>query len=456
MKLLNWQWGLLSVIIFGLIPVHTMAQNGLHFDGTDDYVQTDFLPPTGSAPRTLEAWIKTADQVGPQAILNYGTLLSYQRFSLGLFDGKLRIGLKDDGYTTAAFLADDKWHHVAVTFDVLASPNYRTYVDGVLSDSFNISTLANTGSAVKLRFGIRLDAKLAAFSGKMDEVRVWDYARSSAQIRAHYNRELCTAEKGLVAYHKLNQGVAGKNNTSLAESVDESSKGNKGTLKNFTLNGSSSNWVQGKDLTYVLLKTIKVSACESYTTSNGKHTWTTSGVYKYTIPNSVGCDSIITVDLTVGKLDATVNQSGNVLTAQEAGKTYQWLDCNNGYAELSGETNRSFTPRASGKYAVRVSDNTCVDTSKCITIVVVGLDEGADYKLAEVFPNPSLGTINVRPLTASKGASLSIIDMSGKMVCSAVLNDDSTTEIELLGKPGVYIVTIRDEHELQRIRVLKQ
>src|SRR5690606_12859581 len=45
--------------------------------------------------------------------------------------------------------------------------------------------------------------------------------------------------------------------------------------------------------------TISPVACNSYTSPSGNFTWTTSGTYMDTIPNAAGCDSIITVSLTI-------------------------------------------------------------------------------------------------------------------------------------------------------------
>ena len=45
-------------------------------------------------------------------------------------------------------------------------------------------------------------------------------------------------------------------------------------------------------------ETITANVCDSYTSPSGK-TWTTSNTYSDTIPNTAGCDSVITVNLTV-------------------------------------------------------------------------------------------------------------------------------------------------------------
>ena len=55
-------------------------------------------------------------------------------------------------------------------------------------------------------------------------------------------------------------------------------------------------------------ETITANVCDSYTSPSGK-TWTTSNTYSDTIANTAGCDSVITVNLTVrNKTSATINR----------------------------------------------------------------------------------------------------------------------------------------------------
>src|SRR5690606_15822013 len=81
------------------------------------------------------------------------------------------------------------------------------------------------------------------FDGQIDEVRIWSTARTKAELLANMHTELCNSEAGLAAYYKFNHGVAGGNNATVKTLVDATSNGNNGTLTNFTLNGSSSNWL---------------------------------------------------------------------------------------------------------------------------------------------------------------------------------------------------------------------
>ena len=66
-------------------------------------------------------------------------------------------------------------------------------------------------------------------------------------------------------------------------------------------------------------------------------------------------------------INLTVNESGNVFTAIQDSATYQWLDCDNGYSPITGETGQSFSSTTYGNIAVQINRNGCVDTTDCIT-----------------------------------------------------------------------------------------
>ena len=63
---------------------------------------------------------------------------------------------------------------------------------------------------------------------------------------------------------------------------------------------------------------ITETACASYTTPSGDETYTASGIYEDTIPNAAGCDSIITIDLTINSsASSIVEQSCGTYTAPD-------------------------------------------------------------------------------------------------------------------------------------------
>ncbi len=67
-------------------------------------------------------------------------------------------------------------------------------------------------------------------------------------------------------------------------------------------------------------------------------------------------------------INTNVNVVGSTIYAVTAGASYQWLDCDNGFAVLPNDTNQSYSPVVSGNYAVIVTQNPCSDTSACTAV----------------------------------------------------------------------------------------
>jgi surface protein len=129
-----------------------------------------------------------------------------------------------------------------------------------------------------------------------------------------------------------------------------------------------------------------LTTCTSYF-FNGQ-TQTTSGLYYDTLINVNGCDSIISLNLTINQVNTTVTQSGANLSSNAVGATYQWLSCNP-YQIIPGATNQTFTANANGDYAVIVTQNGCTDTSACVTVMGIGLDEYSNDDKIIIYPNPA-------------------------------------------------------------------
>ena len=81
------------------------------------------------------------------------------------------------------------------------------------------------------------------FNGTIDEFRFWNVARGVVDIQMKMNCELTGTEPNLVAYYKFNQGIAGGDNFSLTPLTDFAGGQHNGTLNNFALTGTTSNWV---------------------------------------------------------------------------------------------------------------------------------------------------------------------------------------------------------------------
>jgi hypothetical protein len=137
--------------------------------------------------------------------------------------------------------------------------------------------------------------------------------------------------------------------------------------------------------------------------------------------------------------DTTITKTGNMLSSNLSGATYQWVDCNNNYAVIPGKTAISFTPLNSGSYAVIVSKNNCTDTSSCYPLTIVGLKETSIDPRLNIYPNPSYdGKFEISSSSAGN-IQLEVLDIAGKLLLSKTLTAKGNTTINLPYK-GIYFI----------------
>lgn len=118
------------------------------------------------------------------------------------------------------------------------------------------------------------------------------------------------------------------------------------------------------------------TSCDSYTWVDGVTYTASNNTATYIFTTAEGCDSLVTLNLTINTTpDNSVTQTGSSLSANQTGANYQWLDCSNGFSAINGGTNQAFTPPFSGSYAVLVSSNGCSDTSTCFIVDYTGIEE---------------------------------------------------------------------------------
>jgi len=116
---------------------------------------------------------------------------------------------------TAPGVTPGVWVHMAV---VVNGNDISLYVNGILKQTQTAPGTLNTGSA-QLIIG-RHPNGISYFNGVMDELRVWNVAKSQAQLQAAMYTELAGNEAGLIAYFNFNQGVGGGNNTLISSLIN--------------------------------------------------------------------------------------------------------------------------------------------------------------------------------------------------------------------------------------------
>lgn len=199
--------------------------------------------------------------------------------------------------------------------------------------------------------------------------------------------------------------------------------------------------------------TINVTSCHSYLSPAG-NTYASSGTYTDVIGNSSGCDSTITINLTIVALDTTLTQNGNTLSSNEPGAVYQWYNCG-ADAQVYEETSVSFTPSVNGMYAVIISKNGCVDTSECIAFAGTGINkQNAKNNNVTIFPNPGNGVIYMQFGSEQKNTGINIFSADGRLI-RMIQMSGLTASVDLTNEErGVYFIETNSNGIKQTHRVV--
>ncbi len=203
--------------------------------------------------------------------------------------------------------------------------------------------------------------------------------------------------------------------------------------------------------------TINPEVCRSYQSPSGDETYRTSGNYKDTLKNATvdGCDSIITINLTVQNVDSSVNKTGETLEANTSGATYQWLDCKNNYAPVSEATSQSFSPETSGEYAVAVTNNGCTDTSQCYQIQTTGIATNTDGKGLDIYPNPATDQITIVQQGNLEPRTFDLQTLTGRTVQSGKLAGKGRHTIDVSDlSAGVYLLQVKTDEAVRTKKVI--
>ena len=199
-----------------LIPTDGGA---LFLDGTDDFVSFENLDgtiPSGAEPFTLEAWINPTTI--PAGGGNGGQILFWGNQSSNQSNGfRLRgtnavrhyfWGNDHDEDFTEDITPDttgpngDGWHHLALTYDGTQTIWY--WNGAPLGNPRAVSgvNVADLNHRIGARLGPDED-----YHGFIDEIRIWNVARTETEIAENFGFALPPDEAGLVTYFDFGSGL---------------------------------------------------------------------------------------------------------------------------------------------------------------------------------------------------------------------------------------------------------
>ena len=232
-----------------------------------------------------------------------------------------------------------------------------------------------------------------------------------------------------------------------------------GTYVDTLINSGGCDSIVTLDLTinYSNIGTDTQTACDSLTWIDGVTYSSSNNTATHTLTNSAGCDSVVTLDLTIINVsDLTTSVSGITISSNNASATYQWLDCDNNNIVIAGETGQSFTATANGNYAVELTENGCVDTSACVAITTVGILENTFGENLLIYPNPTSSDFSIDLGASYENAQVIITDVSGKLINSKSITQSQILNLSIHEPRGIYIVSVQAGDKKAVIRLIKQ
>lgn len=178
-----------------------------------------------------------------------------------------------------------------------------------------------------------------------------------------------------------------------------------------------------------------------------------------TYPNTGGCDSIVTLHLTLIGNNVIVQKDslspGTVKLTAPASTSYQWLDCNNAYAIIPGEINQSYIASTNGSYAVEVIRNGCIDTSACY-FHNIGIHKNNTSENINLYPNPTTGSFIIDLGAEYEDINIRIRDITGRILKENSFSKHQSIQMDIQQVPGVYLVEVRLAEKIYVYKIIKE
>ena len=286
-------------------------------------------------------------------------------FCMHKHGNNINAGFYNNGWTvvtSASTIQYNTWMHIAATYD---QTSIKIYINGNLDATLNANASLPTG-AESWYIGKRWDSN-DYYRGVMDEIRVWNVARTQAQIQASMNTSVPTNSTGLRAYYKLDESVG-------TSTADATGNGYNGTLTNgstwqvpsTSILGGAQNtilWSPGGQTTNVI-------------------TATTSGTYTAIVTSASGCSSApVSSSIIIGGV-ASSSQTvcpgllPSPITLTNYSGSIQWQTSNDNvtFTNIAGQTTATLAANAIGimagtKYIrAMLTNGACVAPSNTITL----------------------------------------------------------------------------------------
>ena len=231
-----------------------------------------------------------------------------------------------------------------------------------------------------------------------------------------------------------------------------------------TLNTCDSTIVTTLTVNPIFTSNVSATICQGDTYTFPDNTTATTATVNTSHFNTVNtCDSLVITNLSVISPNTNITlqiptcSCPSLLVVDSMATSYQWLDCNNGYSLISGETNNTYYVLNDGNYAVIVNQDGCIDTSACYYVIATGFSNVNYSSNIIISPNPFNAQLTISFGEEQKNTTIKVMNMLGECIQQQTTNKQQLT-MDLSGfANGVYFVRIQDEHNnIVNRKVVKQ
>lgn len=242
----NHHGNLINMTNSNWIKGPTSLGSALHFDG-NNYVQAGSNMITGSSAFTLQGWFKAGSHSDFGLGVSIGNANTSQAAWLG-WCGSANLGTSNSigggfyGRNYGSGITDNDWHFVSLTFSGGTNGTARLYVDGKVKTT---DTYTPDLQATAIMFGKANTGTSYWYSGAIDNVKIYNYARSPAQIAWDYNRGAPVAHwrldecQGNVAHDASSNNLHGI--------ININSSGSQNALGTCTSGNATEAWYNGRE-----------------------------------------------------------------------------------------------------------------------------------------------------------------------------------------------------------------
>ncbi len=205
--------------VYGQITIrgNSLPPNeSIYLDGINDYIEVKHHKSLNIYEDiTIEAWIRP-DSIGPEkTILIKGSSGQCENYGMFLKDGKLAFVSGGDcgwkGKSEKTIIKQGVWQHVAI---VGIGNKVYFYLNGIQTDSISLYNTIGPINSESIWIGKSSGVLHNAYAGQIDDLRIWNYARTKKQINKNIFKEQSGNESGLVLYFSFSQEKQSPNNHS--------------------------------------------------------------------------------------------------------------------------------------------------------------------------------------------------------------------------------------------------